>query len=38
MPHDLYAIGRWYQNFDQTPDRTVVDLLQRARSRGGQPA
>ena len=38
MPHDLYAIGRWYQNFDQTPDRLVVDLLQRAWSRGGQPA
>ena len=35
MPHDLYAIGRWYQNFDQTPDRLVVDLLQRAWSREG---
>ncbi|MEC7473394.1 MAG: phosphoribosyltransferase family protein [Pseudomonadota bacterium] len=38
MPHDLYAIGRWYQNFDQTPDQLVVDLLQRAWSSGGQPA
>lgn len=38
LPHDLYAIGRWYVNFDQTSDREVVDLLQRAWSRGGQPA
>lgn len=33
LPHDLYAIGRWYVNFDQTPDRQVVDLLQRAWNR-----
>lgn len=38
LPHDLYAIGRWYENFDQTPDRQVVDLLQRAWNRGEQPA
>jgi putative phosphoribosyl transferase len=33
QPHDLYAIGRWYENFEQTPDRQVVDLLQRAWNR-----
>lgn len=36
LPHDLYAIGRWYENFDQTSDRQVVELLQRAWNRGGQ--
>ncbi len=36
QPHDLYAIGRWYVNFDQTSDAEVVELLQRAWSRGGQ--
>ena len=38
LPHDLYAIGRWYQNFDQTSDRQVMELLQRAWSKGDQPA
>ena len=38
LPHDLYAIGRWYVNFGQTTDQQVVELLQRAWSRGGQPA
>ena len=38
LPHDLYAIGRWYVNFDQTSDRQVMDLLQQAWSRGGEPA
>jgi putative phosphoribosyl transferase len=38
LPHDLYAIGRWYENFDQTPDWQVVELLQRAWNRGEQPA
>jgi putative phosphoribosyl transferase len=37
LPHDLYAIGRWYENFDQTSDRQVVELLQRAWSEGVQP-
>lgn len=37
MPHDLYAIGRWYVNFDQTSDQQVVELLQRAWTRKGQP-
>ena len=35
LPHDLYAIGRWYEHFDQTPDRQVVELLQRAWNREG---
>ncbi|MCQ4295976.1 phosphoribosyltransferase [Pseudomonas stutzeri] len=38
VPHDLYAIGRWYENFDQTADRQVVALLQRAWSEGVPPA
>jgi len=38
LPHDLYAIGRWYQNFDQTSDRQVMDLLQRAWSKGDHPS
>ena len=36
LPHDLYAIGRWYEDFDQTPDRQVVELLQRAWNRKGE--
>lgn len=38
LPHDLYAIGRWYQNFDQTSDRQVMELLQRAWRKGDQLA
>ncbi|WP_278453531.1 phosphoribosyltransferase [Stutzerimonas kunmingensis] len=38
VPHDLYAIGRWYEHFEQTPDRQVVELLQRAWTKGGQAA
>ena len=38
LPHDLYAIGRWYVNFDQTSDQQVLDLLQRAWNKGGQSA
>jgi putative phosphoribosyl transferase len=30
-PHDLWAVGRWYDNFDQTSDREVVDILHRHR-------
>lgn len=36
LPHDLVAIGRWYLTFDQTPDRQVVELLQRAWSGKGE--
>jgi len=35
-PSDLGAIGFWYGNFEQTSDKEVVELLDRARSeRGG---
>jgi predicted phosphoribosyltransferase len=30
-PADFYAVGLWYDDFDQTTDEEVVDLLQRAR-------
>lgn len=33
MPEMLVAIGRWYLDFDQTTDREVLDLLQRAWQR-----
>ncbi|MER5970617.1 phosphoribosyltransferase family protein, partial [Streptomyces sp. NPDC002055] len=29
-PSAFYAVGEWYQDFSQTPDRDVVDLLARA--------
>lgn len=31
IPEDLYAIGFWYENFEQVPDETVIELLERAR-------
>jgi putative phosphoribosyl transferase len=31
-PHELYAIGLWYDDFDQVPDEAVVRLLERART------
>ena len=30
-PEDLYAIGFWYEDFEQVPDETVIELLERAR-------
>lgn len=33
LPHDLYAIGRWYQNFDQTSDQQVISLLRQGWQR-----
>jgi putative phosphoribosyl transferase len=30
-PSDLMAIGLWYQNFEQTSDEEVIELLERAR-------
>jgi putative phosphoribosyl transferase len=30
MPADFYAVGLWYENFDQTSDEEVTDLLRRA--------
>jgi predicted phosphoribosyltransferase len=34
MPFDFRAVGLWYQNFDQTTDDEVLDLLDRARTFG----
>jgi len=31
-PKDLGAIGLWYENFEQTTDEEVVQLLERARN------
>ncbi len=30
---DLLAVGGWYEDFSQTPDDEVIDLLRRARKR-----
>ncbi|HVY31963.1 MAG TPA: phosphoribosyltransferase family protein [Polyangiaceae bacterium] len=30
-PHNLYAIGLWYEDFSQVPDEEVVRLLEMAR-------
>jgi predicted phosphoribosyltransferase len=32
-PEPFYAVGMWYQTFDQTTDEEVRDLLERARRR-----
>ena len=32
-PEPLFAIGEWYDDFSQTPDAVVVDLLRRAAAR-----
>jgi putative phosphoribosyl transferase len=29
-PHDFRAVGEWYDEFDQTPDSRVIELLQQA--------
>lgn len=34
QPAQLYAIGRWYLNFDQTTDQQVQDLLQQSWTQG----
>jgi putative phosphoribosyl transferase len=31
MPHDFRAVGLWYEDFEQTSDEEVLDLLDRAR-------
>jgi predicted phosphoribosyltransferase len=33
-PRAFMAVGQWYQNFDQTTDEQVVDLLKKAREEG----
>lgn len=30
MPEDFYGVGRWYEDFTQTSDATVHELLRRA--------
>jgi putative phosphoribosyl transferase len=32
-PEQFFAIGQWYDDFTQTPDREVTDLLARAATR-----
>ena len=32
-PEPFYAVGLWYENFDQTDDDEVHDLLERAAMR-----
>jgi putative phosphoribosyl transferase len=31
MPENLYAIGIWYENFEQTTDAEVCELLTRQK-------
>jgi putative phosphoribosyl transferase len=33
-PENFYAVGQWYEIFDQTTDRQVTDLYTRLKSRG----
>lgn len=35
-PSDLYAIGYWYEDFEQVSDEEVVELLERARREQGE--
>jgi putative phosphoribosyl transferase len=35
-PVDLWAIGAWYENFSQTSDEEVLDLLAQGRANGRQ--
>lgn len=38
MPHDLYAIGRWYEDFPQTTDAEVREFFDRAwQARNSMP-
>jgi putative phosphoribosyl transferase len=30
-PRPFYAVGRWYEDFDQTTDEAVRDLLAQSR-------
>ena len=36
-PEPFYAVGLWYENFDQTDDAEVHDLLERAAMRAVPP-
>jgi putative phosphoribosyl transferase len=37
-PLQFYAVGQWYQNFSQTTDEEVRELLERAAERAQRPA
>ncbi|MFG2879215.1 phosphoribosyltransferase family protein [Streptomyces sp. NPDC048337] len=37
-PHAFSAVGQWYQDFSQTPDEEVVDLLARAAATPAGPS
>ncbi len=34
VPDPFYAVGEWYDDFSQTTDEQVIDLLRRAAARG----
>lgn len=36
-PDPFYAVGLWYENFDQTDDEEVHELLERAAARSAPP-
>jgi predicted phosphoribosyltransferase len=31
MPEPIYAVGQWYENFEQTTDEEVIALLEHAQ-------
>ena len=35
-PEPFYGVGQWYQDFSQTSDEEVTDLLERARTFGAE--
>jgi len=37
MPDPFYAVGLWYDDFEQTDDGEVHDLLERAAARAARP-
>lgn len=36
QPQSFMAVGMWYEEFDQTSDQEVVDLLERSRKRSAE--
>jgi putative phosphoribosyl transferase len=36
-PDPFYGVGEWYEDFSQTSDAEVTDLLERARSWTASP-
>jgi putative phosphoribosyl transferase len=36
-PEPFYGVGAWYEDFSQTSDAEITDLLERARSRTASP-